>query len=403
MLDRGWRLSGANWCKGNGNRGGSGFAGIGQFVAALADTPHRHNVGAEPPRTVNKRGEGNPSGPNDPLRTGRLTRGSELRPSQQRAARRPIVAATPGELRPSQEAVSQPRSNPAPAGRQSAPPPGHGDRSGPRPALRASDVSDPQPHDTRGTPESPLENPGASLPAPARTPAAQHGAGVSVAQRPAERKLMRRVMDHCDGVIRQACKASSVPPEFLAALTANESGGNPHAMRFEPAVYRHLKAVAAGDASRYGSLKAPDLAAELEEVLHPKSPEYYARYLTSPFGRLHSPELAQAADEALREMATSWGFTQIMGFHMVGRRGTARDLLDPARHYRIAVELLAEFAEDYQLDLASEFAGLFRCWNTGQPHGKTTDPAYVEHGLLRLELYRQLAASTGPPEKGAAA
>ncbi len=95
-------------------------------------------------------------------------------------------------------------------------------------------------------------------------------------------------------------------------------------------------------------------------------------------------------EEALRELATSWGYTQIMGYHMVGRQGTVRDLLEPRFHYGLAVRLLSEFAQEYQLDLMREFEEMFRCWNTGGPYGKTSDPAYVEKGLERLQLYREL-------------
>jgi hypothetical protein len=217
----------------------------------------------------------------------------------------------------------------------------------------------------------------------------------------AERRLVERVADRCGKFIAQACKASSVPPEFLGALAANESGGNPGAMRFEPAVYRHLKALAAGESPRYNGLSAEDLAGELDEVLHPKAVEFHARYLTAPFASRHARALSTLEDEALRELATSWGFTQIMGFHMAGRRGTARDLLDPQIHFRVALDLLVEFAEDYQLDLTREFAELFRCWNTGQPYGHTTDPAYVQNGLWRMELYRQQAKAA--PQAAAAA
>ena len=103
--------------------------------------------------------------------------------------------------------------------------------------------------------------------------------------------------------------------------------------------------------------------------------------------------LARAQDEALRELATSWGFTQIMGYHMVGRPGTTRDLLEPSFHYRVALSLLAQFAATYQLDVAREFAEMFRCWNTGRPDGQTFDPEYVEKGLRRMELYRELAGA----------
>jgi hypothetical protein len=202
--------------------------------------------------------------------------------------------------------------------------------------------------------------------------------------------LVRRVFTRCDEFIQEACRSSSVRPEFLGALTANESGGDPTAVRFEPSVYRHLKAVAAGERPRYGGVGVEALCEELTEVLHPKTGEFHEKFLNSLFMAGQADELSRLADEALRELASSWGFVQIMGFHLIGRRGTVRDLLEPRFHYRLANQLLAEFAESYQLDLSREFEELFRCWNTGRPDGRTADPAYVENGLRRMEIYRAL-------------
>jgi len=204
---------------------------------------------------------------------------------------------------------------------------------------------------------------------------------------------MQRVLRRCQELLSKACEYSSIPPEFLAALTANESGADPHAVRFEPSVYRHLLAVASGTAKAYGGIRREALEAEVEEMLHPKMEEFHLRYLTPVFDANYRQLVAASTDEALRELASSWGYTQIMGYHMVSRRGTARDLLEPERHYRIALELLAEFVDDFQLDPRYEFAELFRCWNTGQPYGKTFDPHYVEKGLRRMEIYRRLLQS----------
>jgi hypothetical protein len=209
------------------------------------------------------------------------------------------------------------------------------------------------------------------------------------------------VFTRCDGFIQEACRSSSVPAEFLGALTANESGGDPAAVRFEPSVYRHLKAVAAGERPRYGGIGAAALYEELGEVLHPKTGEFHAMFLNSLFMAGQASELARLADEALRELASSWGFVQIMGFHVIGRHGTVRDLLEPRFHYHLANQLLAEFAESYQLDLTREFEEMFRCWNTGRPDGRTADPAYVENGLRRMEIYRALIAQ-GKEGHGAA-
>lgn len=203
----------------------------------------------------------------------------------------------------------------------------------------------------------------------------------------AEETFLRRVGDRWGDAIREAGRYSSVPPEFLGALTANESAGDPKAVRFEPAVYRHLVKVAEGKSARYGSLTRPRIAAEVAEILSPKSPAYHAAFLTAGFASAHSAHVGQSPDEALRELATSWGLTQIMGYHMVGRAGTPRDLFEPRLHFRVALELLAQFAERYQLNLGRDFSEMFRCWNTGQPYGETTDPNYVENGLRRMELY----------------
>lgn len=213
-------------------------------------------------------------------------------------------------------------------------------------------------------------------------------AGVSAAALPGRATLPARVRARWHQVICGACQYSSVPVEFLGALVANESAGDPQAVRFEPAVYRHLQRVATGKTARYGSLTRARIEAEVAEMLSPKSPAFHATFLTDAFSSAHAPELASARDAALRELATSWGLTQIMGYHMAGRPGTARDLLEPRFHFRLAIELLAIFGERFELDLARDFEPMFRCWNTGQPYGATTDAAYVENGLSRMRLYR---------------
>jgi hypothetical protein len=207
---------------------------------------------------------------------------------------------------------------------------------------------------------------------------------------PAERRLVQRVFERCGDVIAEACARSSVPAEFLGALTANESGGCADATRFEPAVYRHLVAVAQGQSPSYGSINVTELDDEVAELLPANDAALHAHYMTRGFAEIHSPELQRATDDALRQLATSWGYTQIMGYHMVGRPGSVRQLLDPQYHFRMAIWLLSEFAVDYQLDAARDFEEMFCCWNTGRPHGRTYDPHYVENGLRRMQIYRQL-------------
>jgi hypothetical protein len=211
----------------------------------------------------------------------------------------------------------------------------------------------------------------------------------------AEGRLMARVAERCGALMTTSCRDSSLPADFLAALVANESGGDANATRFEPAVYRHLEAVAAGFAAVYEGLDAQDLAAEEREMEPGKTDSYHRRALAAIETGRGETGLQGLDDAALRELATSWGYTQIMGYHMAGRGGTPRDLLNPRRHFCVAMELLSDFATQYHLDLGRDFAELFRCWNTGQPYGPprgpaTTDPDYVAKGLRRMALYARL-------------
>ena len=172
-------------------------------------------------------------------------------------------------------------------------------------------------------------------------------------------RLMQRIKTQWGAHIQEACKYSSVPQEFLAALIANESGGDPQAKRFEKAVYNKLLRI------------------------HQGAPEHY--------GPLTAETLRAAADEALRDWATSWGLTQVMGYHVARRPGGIKILLNPKSHLNFALGLLAEFAERFGLRVTLEFEEMFRCWNTGGPYKETYDPKYCERGLARMKIYHALA------------
>lgn len=202
-----------------------------------------------------------------------------------------------------------------------------------------------------------------------------------------ERALMRRISARWGALIREVLSRSSIPEPFLAALIASESGGDPQAQRFEPAAYRRLKALVEGGAAAWGRLSKASLEAEVGETLGHRSPEYHELRLNGRYQLRYGAALREMTDELLRACATSWGLTQIMGYHQVGRDGTPWDLLDPKTNLARAVELLAEFAEAYQLDLRSEFSALLASWNTGRPNGVTFDPQYIPRTLARLKIY----------------
>ncbi len=208
-----------------------------------------------------------------------------------------------------------------------------------------------------------------------------------------ESRVVTRIVRNCRATIVTACAKSMVLCDFLAALTANESAGVQNAARFEPAVYRHLQQVATGESTAYGTIHASDLDRAAEGMLSVKGDDFHARYLTAMFADNNRQAIAALEDDSLRQLATSWGYTQIMGYHVVGMNATIRDLIDPGFHYHLAVELLTGFARQYQLDPQRDFEQLFRCWNSGSPAGKTYDPDYVANGLRRMQIYREAVAA----------
>ncbi len=192
--------------------------------------------------------------------------------------------------------------------------------------------------------------------------------------------LMSSIREHWGGTIEEACKASSVPPAFLAALIANESGGKNDAERFEPAVFERLKAVLLGARPHYApaGIRRPLTAADLRSYCDPGVGEERGSFADSL--------------QCLHNLATSWGLTQIMGWHLVEFQsglGTAW-LATPGGNLTFSTRLLAWFSEHYSLDLAADFEPLFHCWNTGEPTGETYDPQYVPNGLARMALYETL-------------
>ena len=168
------------------------------------------------------------------------------------------------------------------------------------------------------------------------------------------------------GAIRESPLRPTILPEFLAALISLESGGNPAATRFEPRVHQHLLRVRGGDETHYGGLTRS--------------------------------RLSQFEDLQLIEFATSWGLTQIMGYHVIDevnsttpespphrggepKAGWCSVLIEPGFNLMKAARMLAEFAEVVRAVREpplqeNDFAQLFRCWNTGKPNGETFDPRY---------------------------
>jgi hypothetical protein len=216
---------------------------------------------------------------------------------------------------------------------------------------------------------------------------------------PDETALMQAIKTTCGAALDDFAPSTSVPVAFWAALTANESGydvahGTPLAKitRREPAVFTHLALVAGGFQPKYGSIALSDLVqAEDRQTARPSACHVpFALQAPSVINSVHSNPQTPLTVADLLAWATSWGWTQLMGYHAIEWRVDVADLVDPEKHYRFAAKLMAGFVEQYQLDPTKDFDQMARCWNTGSPAGKTYDPAYVANLLARMEAWGKL-------------
>lgn len=198
-----------------------------------------------------------------------------------------------------------------------------------------------------------------------------------------EETLMARVRDGCGGFIAEAVKGTPYPASLLAALTANESGGDATKTRFEPAIFAKfgqiVTALAAGHEARYGAIGAQDLL----KWCAPVSPDNRA-------GRSFAESVLSMVN-----LATSWGPTQIMGYEALAGGFPLSELTNLDWHFRHTVAMLDIFRRRWNLiqsAVQTNWSNFFRCWNTGRPDGQTADPQYVANGLARMAIYESLAA-----------
>ncbi len=192
----------------------------------------------------------------------------------------------------------------------------------------------------------------------------------------------KQIFERFGSRIHLACPNSIVPEDFLGGFIGVEAGIDHNglikesATRFEPGVYHHLLAVRDG--------------------------------LLSSYNKIHRGDIAGLSDDAIHNLATSWGVTQIMGWHLIHNlKGKIADLRDPEKHLFYAVELLVLTAGPHLK--TRNFGNVLRIWNSGSANGKTFDPHYVENALAVKAEYAKLretgqwatlvAGSTAPADE----
>lgn len=156
--------------------------------------------------------------------------------------------------------------------------------------------------------------------------------------------------------VAQAAAGVGLPYEYFMALIVLEcSGQRPSGTRFEPAVYQRLVDVRDG---------GPPLEGIEPEVL------------------------ADASDDALRNLATSWGPFQLMGYKVIGLDSHVRDIRGAE-----AVDYGVRWIEqDYgPLLRVDRFRDAFHWHNAGSVHPdgapQTHSPTYVSRGLGHMDWF----------------
>lgn len=151
-----------------------------------------------------------------------------------------------------------------------------------------------------------------------------------------------------------------LPADYLLALIQLESGGRkPAGHRFESHVFGRLKAVRDGKRSSYEGIRTEDLE--------------------------------DASDEALRNLASSWGPFQLMGYKCIQLDVQLRDIRG-----KDAVEAGVRWIDITYGDVlrAGRFRDAFHIHNTGKPYPDEGPPAtfhpdYVQRGMRYMHNFTE--------------
>lgn len=176
---------------------------------------------------------------------------------------------------------------------------------------------------------------------------------------PEDRKIgLNKVVENYGYAIDSAAAVFDLNPNYLKALCMLECGGRKvFDQRFEPHVYRKLKAVKFNILSNYEHV-TPDM-------------------------------LRDANDEALRNLASSWGPFQLMGYKCLLLGIKVRDIRGPQSVY-YGVKWIDMTYGDYIRK--GKYDDAFHIHNTGMPlpdnhKPRTYDPKYIEHGLNYMKKF----------------
>jgi hypothetical protein len=168
------------------------------------------------------------------------------------------------------------------------------------------------------------------------------------------------VIDNYGNDFKKLGKEFNIAPEYLAALCMLESGGRkPAGYRYEKHVYARLRLVKLGLKKRYEHVKHADLK--------------------------------DAEDEALQNLATSWGPFQLMGYKCLLYDIKIKDLREDDGVYWGVKWIHEAYGK---LLAKKDYKNAFHYHNSGRlmPSSgisKTHDPDYVSKGLAYMQYFKE--------------
>ncbi len=161
--------------------------------------------------------------------------------------------------------------------------------------------------------------------------------------------------------IWQASHGTLIPEAYLAALISLETSppGNWESKRFEKHIYKRLKEL---------------------------------KYSGKTFGSISRKAVKRRNDGELRQLATSYGPTQLMGYHCLQIGCTIKEL-SGKYHLQWAIIWMEKQYGKYAR--RGHWESCFRIHNTGRPDGKTYHKGYVKRGLKRMRYYEKWMIRNG--------
>ena len=173
--------------------------------------------------------------------------------------------------------------------------------------------------------------------------------------------IMLHIYHRLNKEILAAVDGTEIPASYLAALISLESHppGNRNSQRFESKIFQRL----------------------LELKKDGRS-----------FGGIPRSRVSDLTDSQLRELATSYGLTQIMGYHCLDMGCSIQDL---SGDYHLMWSVAYIRRHYLQKIKQKDWQACFRIHNTGKPEGTTHRNDYAEKGVLRMQYYDEWQKKKG--------